>query len=177
MTRTLAERGIDDLLTVGRAEAADQVARDVQDTADREGLGVSVRAVRLGQVAPPVPVAPAFADAAAPGATSGRPITLAEEYRDRAEADARGRVQEIADRATALNDRLAQEARGDADRFTKILAEARKQPAATRQRLYLETMAEILPRLGRKMIVQKGQDLDLSLFTDQEPTTKPPGAP
>ncbi len=168
LTRTLVERGIDDLLTVGRAEAADQVARYVQATADREKLGVSIRAVRLGQVAPPVPVAPAFADAARARSDKRQAITLAEEYRDRARADARGRVREIADRASADHDSLAQEARGEADRFTKILSEARKQPAATRQRLYLETMAEVLPRLGRKMVVQQGQDLDLSVFSDQE---------
>lgn len=168
LTRALVERGIDDLLTVGRAEAADQVARYVQTTADRQGLGVSVRAVRLGQVAPPVPVAPAFADAARARSDKRQLITLAEEYRERAQADTRGRVREIADRASAAHDSLAQEARGDADRFNKILSEARKQPAATRLRLYLDTMAEVFPRLGRKLIVQKGQDLDLSVFSDQE---------
>ena len=74
--------------------------------------------------------------------------------------------------------RLAQEARGEADRFTRILGEALKQPGATRQRLYLETLAEILPRLGRKMVVAQGQDLDLSVFTDQDaPATAPPARP
>ncbi|MGC8643133.1 MAG: FtsH protease activity modulator HflK, partial [Isosphaeraceae bacterium] len=135
----------------------------------------SIRAVRLGQVAPPVPVAPAFADAARAKSDKRQAITLAEEYRDRARADARGRVQEIADRASADHDTLAQEAKGEADRFTKILSEARKQPAAIRQRLYLETMAEVLPRLGRKMVVQQGQDLDLSVFSDQE--ASPEGSP
>jgi modulator of FtsH protease HflK len=174
LTRTLAERGIDDLLTVGRAEAAEQVARHVQTTADRQRLGVSIRAVRLGQLAPPVPVSPAFADAARARSDKRQAITLAEEYRDRTQADARGRIRETADRASAVHDRLVQEARGEADRFTRILAEARKQPGATRQRLYLETMAEILPRLGRKMVVARGQDLDLSVFTDQDsPATTP----
>ncbi|MDR3636709.1 MAG: SPFH domain-containing protein, partial [Isosphaeraceae bacterium] len=54
LTRALAERGIDDVLTVGRAEVADGMLRAVQEQADRQGLGVSVRAVRLGRVAPPV---------------------------------------------------------------------------------------------------------------------------
>ena len=85
-----------------------------------------------------------------------------------AQADTRGRVQEVGDRASAVHDTLTQDARGDADRFTKILAAALKQPAATRQRLYLEMLAEILPRLGRKMVVARDQDVDLSVFTDQD---------
>jgi membrane protease subunit HflK len=175
LTRALAERGIDDLLTVGRTEAAEVVARSLQTIADREGLGVLVRAVRLGQVAPPVPVAPAFADAARARSDKRQAITLAEEYRDRAQADARGRVRELADRAAADHEGLIQEAQGEADRFTKILRETHDHPGATRQRLYLETMAELLPRLGQKMIVARGQDLDLSLFTDREqpPSTSP----
>ncbi len=168
LTQSLVERGIDDLLTVGRAEAAERVARYVQTAADRQGLGVSIRAVRLGQLAPPVAVAPAFADADRARSDKRQAITSAEEYRDRAQADSRGRVQEIADRASAVHASLTQDARGDADRFTKILAAAIKQPAATRQRLYLEMLAEILPRLGRKLVVARDQDLDLSVFTDQD---------
>ena len=128
---------------------------------------VSRSAHPLGQLAPPVPVAPAFADAARARSDKRQAITSAEEYRDRARADTRGRVREIADRASAVHDSLAQQARGEADRFTKILGKALKQPGATRRRLYLETSGGDLPHLGRKMLVAPGQDLDLSVFTDQ----------
>src|SRR5262249_5050490 len=64
LTRALAGRSIDDVLTTGRAEVAERMLRAVQERADLQGLGISIRAVRLGRVAPPVPVAPAFADAA-----------------------------------------------------------------------------------------------------------------
>jgi len=77
----------------------------------------------------------AFADASRARSDKRQAITSAAEYRDRAQADTRGRVQEIADRATAVHDTFAQEARGEADRFTKILGEALKQPGATRRRL------------------------------------------
>ena len=48
LTQSLVERGIDDLLTVGRAEAAERVARYVQTAADLQRLGVSIRAVPPG---------------------------------------------------------------------------------------------------------------------------------
>jgi membrane protease subunit HflK len=173
LTRALAERTIDDVLTIGRAEVADRMLRDVQGRADAEGLGVSVRAIRLGRVAPPVPVAPAFADASRARSDHRQAITRAEEYRDRAEADARSQAREIADRAAGQFDRIVQVARGEADRFTKVLAETRKAPDATRRRLYLEALAELLPRFNRKLVVAPDQQIDLSLIADD--AAKGPG--
>ena len=113
-------------------------------------------------------MAPAFADAARARSDRRQAVTRAEEYRDRARADARGQAREIADRAAGRFDRLVQVARGEADRFTKVLAESRKDPAATRRRLYLEALAELLPRFGRKVVVAPGRDVDLSLIAEEE---------
>jgi membrane protease subunit HflK len=169
LTRALAGRSIDDVLTTGRAEVADRMVRSIQDRADLQGLGISVRAVRLGRVAPPIPVAPAFADAARARSDRRQVVTQAEEYRDRALADARGQAREIADRAAGQFDRRVQSARGEADRFAKVLAESSKDFAGTRRRLYLEALAELFPRFSRKVVVAPGQDLDISLFTEGGP--------
>jgi len=42
---------------------------------------------------------------------------------------------------------------GDAKRFDAIDEEYKKAPAVTRRRIYLETMAQLLPKLGRKLIL------------------------
>lgn len=167
LSRALAARAIDEVLTVGRAEVADGLLREVQEQADRQALGVSIRAVRLGRVAPPVAVAPAFADTARARSDRRQAVTRAEEYRDRALADAKGRAREIADIAAGRYERLVQVARGEADRFRKVLAESRKAPVATRQRLYLAALSELLPRFTRKVVVASGQALDISLFVDE----------
>ena len=178
LTRALARRGVDDVLTTGRAEVAEAIAAAVQAEADRAGLGVSIRAVRLGRVAPPVAVAPAFADADRARSDRRQAVTRAEEYRERAEADARGRAREIADAAAARVDRAGRLARGEADRFAKVLAEASKAPDVTRRRLYLELLADLLPRLGRKVVVGRGEAVDLSVFADDPaPAPKPMGDP
>jgi modulator of FtsH protease HflK len=166
LSRALAARGVDDVLTTSRAEVANAMTRAIQMEADHQNLGVSIRSVRLGRVAPPAPVAPAFADAARARSDRRQAITAAEEYRDRAQANARSLAREIADRATACHDRALQIARGEADRFRKVLAESRKSPDATRRRLYLEALAELLPRFGRKVVVEAGKDVDLSLIAD-----------
>ena len=175
LTRSLARRGVDDVLTTGRAEVAEAMQAAIQTEADAEGLGVSIRAVRLGRVAPPVAVAPAFADADRARSDRRQAVTRAEEYRERAEADARGRAREIADRSAARIDRTTQVARGEADRFSKVLAESSKAPDATRRRLYLALLADLLPKLGRKVVVGRGDNLDLSLFSDEAAPPKPSG--
>jgi len=44
---------------------------------------------------------------------------------------------------------------GDAQRFEAVYEEYRKAPAVTRKRLYLETMRELIPKLGRKVILDE----------------------
>ena len=47
------------------------------------------------------------------------------------------------------------EAEGDVVRFKELLAQYDKAPAITKQRLYLETMNEVLPQLGEKVIIDE----------------------
>jgi modulator of FtsH protease HflK len=167
LASALAGRTIDDVLTSGRAEVAERIRRDVQSGADLRGLGISVRAVRLTQVAPPGPVATAFADASRARGDRRQAVTRAEEYRDRARSDAWGLARETLDGASARHELLVQTARGEADRFAKLAAEVAKAPRAARQRLYLEAVAELWPRLTRKVVVAPGQDVDLSVVGEK----------
>ena len=48
-------------------------------------------------------------------------------------------------------------ARGDARRFLATWQEYKDAKEVTRKRLYLETMAEVLPRAGRKYILDSSQ--------------------
>src|SRR5262249_23604789 len=44
-------------------------------------------------------------------------------------------------------------AEGDAARFNALYEEYRKAPAVTRKRIYLETLAQVLPPIGRKRVL------------------------
>ncbi len=169
LTQSLAGRGIDELLTTGRAEVAEGLTRAIQSRADQDGLGISIVAVRLGRIAPPSAVSPAFADAARARSDRRQAITRAEEYRDRSRSETRAQVREIADLAAGRYDRLVQPALGEAARFRRVFAEASKNPDAFRSRIFLETLAELLPRFRRTVVVSPGQDLDISVFADEPP--------
>ena len=122
----------------GRGRRAD-AGRDSRARPIDQGLGVSIRAVRLGRVAPP--------DAGGAGVRRRRPgqerpppgrHPAPRSIATGPEADARGRPSRSPTAPPPAFDRRVQAARGEADRFTKVLAEARKAPDATRRRLYLE---------------------------------------
>jgi len=101
----------------------------------------------------PTPVQEAFDD-----------VVSANQDRERAQAEARGDAlesveraraegQEIREKSLAYRDAKLVEAKGEAERFVALLAEYERAPQVTRQRLYLETMEEVLPRV-EKVIVE-----------------------
>ncbi|MCH2613675.1 MAG: FtsH protease activity modulator HflK, partial [Opitutales bacterium] len=64
------------------------------------------------------------------------------------------------------------EAEGEVARFNAILEEYLKAPEVTKRRLYLETMQEVIPRLGRKIIIDEEaqQILPLLQLNQDTPT-------
>ncbi|MDP6462229.1 MAG: hypothetical protein QGH59_10655, partial [Gemmatimonadota bacterium] len=62
-------------------------------------------------------------------------------------------------------------AEGDASRFASVLAEYKRSPQVTRDRLYLEAMADVLPRVGKKVVLDESLDgvlplLDINRLTE-----------
>ncbi|MDF9753701.1 hypothetical protein OKW51_000664 [Pseudomonas hunanensis] len=58
--------------------------------------------------------------------------------------------------------------KGEADRFTKLVAEYRKAPEVTRQRLYLDTMQEVYSNSSKVLVTAKdGQNNLLYLPLDK----------
>jgi membrane protease subunit HflK len=79
----------------------------------------------------------------------------AQGYAEKVVPEARGRGQEVQNQARAYREERIQRAHGDTERFVAQLDEYRKAPEVTRQRLYLETLEEVLPRVD-KVITEPG---------------------
>jgi membrane protease subunit HflK len=82
-------------------------------------------------------------------------------------AQARSESQQRTDRARAEHARAVDLARSEAERFVALLYEYRKAPAVAAARIYFETIAEIVPRFRSKLIIDRGQDVDLTIMRDQ----------
>lgn len=164
LSATLADQSIDVVLTTGKSVLADHVRDRLQEQLDGYGFGVEVRSVSLIELAPPPNVAEAFTRAASARSDRERLILESRTYANARIATATSEARESLDRATAERDRGVDLARSQADRFKKLLYEYQKAPELTATRLYLETMAEILPKFRSKVVIDKGQGVDVTIM-------------
>ena len=82
--------------------------------------------------------------------------------------EARGRAQRLREEANGYRDETISRAEGEADRFTKLVTEYRKAPEVTRQRLYIETMQEVLSNTSKVLLTgDQGQNSMLYLPLDK----------
>jgi membrane protease subunit HflK len=87
---------------------------------------------------------------------------------------ARGEAEQKISEAQGYALKRVNEAQGDVARFKALLEQYQKAPDVTRQRLYLETMGEIIPQMGAKIILdeQAKQFLPLMHLQQLQPAAR-----
>jgi membrane protease subunit HflK len=153
MREVIGDRTVDEVLTIGRQEIEDQCLVRLKELADRYGLGVTIMQVQLKDVHPPGPVQASFNAVNQAQQEREQQINLANGEYNKAVPRARGEAARKISEAEGYALRRVNEAQGDAEKFTAVLLEYAKAPEVTRERLYLETMADVLPQLQRKIIL------------------------
>jgi modulator of FtsH protease HflK len=164
LSRALSRRGIDAALRSERAAVAREAADDLSRAAARHRLGVAVLGLSLTDARPPAEVQPDFAAAQSAQSQHDRRLREARTYEARALASARAEALALRERAHAYADRAVTLARGRSERFLALLAEADRSRSLTVRRLYLDALRDLLPRLGRKLVLGPDEPLDLSIL-------------
>ena len=162
LTEKVAALGVDELLTTAKIEVATAVKNRAQDVLDSYGVGMEIVAAHLQEVNPPREVADAFRDVASAREDKSRIIQEANGYANRVVPMARGEGQRLITAAEGYRTEKAKTAEGEAHRFRATVVEYWKNPAAARQRLYLEVMEEVLSKV-RKYVVDAGSGQKLNL--------------
>jgi len=160
LARETAHRGVDALLTTEKVQVQEAARAHAQELLDGYRAGVQLTSVNIEVIQPPAEVAEAFRDVSGARADAERIVNEAQGYANDELPKARGQAQQLVEGAEAYRVRKVNEARGDAERFSKLVEEYRKAEEVTSQRLYVEAMEEILPRV-KKLIA--GKDLDLGI--------------
>jgi len=155
MRTIIGDRSVDEVLTAGRQEAEDESVQMLQDLCRQYGLGIDVKLIALQDVNPPDPVKPSFNEVNQAEQERETLINQAKADLNReipkAEGEAKARIQAAEGYAI---DRVNR-AEGDATRFVAVWNAYRKAPDVTRRRLYLETMSQVLPQVGRTIIIDE----------------------
>lgn len=128
-----------------------EVEEIIQIVLSEYRAGIEIRAVNMHESDPPQEVLDAFRDVEAAQQDRERARNEAEAYTNQIVPRAQGEADRIIQDAEAYRERTIAEADGEAQRFVAILEEYENAPTLTRQRLYYETMQEVLG--GTDMII------------------------
>ena len=155
MREVVGDRTIDEVLTIGRQEIESETLLRLQALVKRYGLGLTVMQVQLQNVHPPKAVQASFSEVNQAQQEKQQAINLANGEYNKVVPRASGEAKRKVQAAEGYASKRVNEAQGDAGRFNATLAEYVKATEVTRQRLYLETMQEVLPQLSRKIILDE----------------------
>ncbi len=146
MREVVGSSQIDSILTESRTPIQIAVKELMQKTLDEYKAGIQISNVQMQKVDPPAQVIEAFRDVQAARADQERVQNEAQAYANKIVPEARGSAARVSEKAQGYRDKTIAEANGQAQRFTKIYEEYAKSPDVIRQRLYLETMEEVLSK-------------------------------
>ncbi len=147
---------LDFIITEGRAEVAAQTQDLLQGTLDDYGTGITIFEVNLQNANFPSDVESAVQDAIQAREDRERYILEAETYRNEVLPGARGQAARQMQNAEAYRARAVATAEGESDRFVQLLREYERAPDVTRERLYLETLEEILANSNKVLVDTEG---------------------
>jgi len=152
--QVIGDRLIDEATTTGKAEIQTEVKGIIQRIADLYGLGAWIQTVNIQDALPPKQVADAFQDVATSIQDKDRFKQEAEAYRNQKIPEAEGEAEKVLRAAEGTRAARVANATGEAERFLKLAREYDKAKEVTRERLLLEALERILPRI-EKVIVDR----------------------
>ena len=168
LRHVVGSTAMDQVLTEGREVLAVEVKERLQRFVDTYRTGITVTQVNVQNAQAPREVQESFDDVIRAREDEQREKNQAETYANGVIPEARGQAQRLREEAYGYRDSIISRAEGEADRFTKLVAEYRKAPEVTRQRLYLETMQEVLSNTSKVLLTgDKGQNSMLYLPLDK----------
>jgi membrane protease subunit HflK len=175
MRQVVGDHSVDEVLTIGREAIALLAKEELQRLCNMYGIGIEVQQLVLQDVNPPDPVKPAFNEVNQAIQEKERAINDAWADYNKAVPRARGEAEQAVRAAEGYAVERVNNAQGDAHRFEAFHEEYRKAPAVTRRRIYLETMGTLIPKAGRKLVLDENARgiLPLLQLEGAKPEVKP----
>ena len=151
----VGKSSMDFVLYEGREEIAARAQKLMQDILDSYKTGVLISKVTMQNAQPPEQVQAAFDDAVKAKQDQERAKNEGQAYYNDVVPKARGTASRLIEEANGYRQRVVANAEGEASRFRQILVEYNRAPAVTRERMYLETIQQIMSNTTKVMIDAK----------------------
>jgi membrane protease subunit HflK len=147
---------MDFVLGEGRQTITDRTRELVQGTLEAYGTGIEITSVNLQDANFPSPVQPAVQDAIKAREDKERLELEAQAYANDVIPRARGQAARRIEAAQAYRAEVIASAEGQSARFTALLTEYARAPGVTRERLFLETMEQVLGNTSKVLVSAEG---------------------
>src|SRR5258706_8058263 len=147
---------MDSILYETREAIAIRARQLMQSIHDRYGTGLAVQAVTIQAAQPPQQVQAAFDDAVKAGQDREKQKNEGQAYANDVIPRAPGNASRLQQESEGYKQRVIASAEGDASRFKQVLAEYSKAPAVTRERIYLETIQQVLSSTNKIVMDYRG---------------------
>lgn len=157
MRQVVGDRSVDEVIILTRREVAEKAHQKMQQVLDAYEAGIDIVTVELKDVNPPDPVKPAFNEVNEAKQEKERMVNQAWADYNKAVPKAKGEAEKTIRQAEGYALNRINRAKGDADKFLAVWREYNRAQDVTRRRLYLETLREVLPKIGRKYVVDSEQ--------------------
>jgi len=154
MREVIARSNIQPILTEGRSIIETDTQDIIQQILDEYNSGIQITQVQTQKADPPDQVIDAFRDVQAARADMERSKNEAEAYANDVIPRARGEAAKILQAAEAYKKEVVAKAEGEASRFISIYNEYAKAKKVTQERMFLETMEQVLGDIN-KIIIDK----------------------
>ena len=164
--QVVGDNTMDHVLTTGREQVALEVKSASQALLNEYNTGLMITAVTMQDAQPPVQLKAAFDDVVKAREDEQRYINEARAYANDIVPKARGASQRLIAEAEAYKSEVVSKSEGEAYRFTQILTEYTKAPGVTKERLYRETLEDVLSDTN-KVIVDSNSNSLMYLPIDQ----------
>jgi len=143
---------MDNAITTGRDQIAQDTMIRLQDYMDLYGTGVTIRQVNIEQSLPPQQVRDAFDDVIKAREDNQSFQNQARAYANQVVPESRGQARRQIEEAKAYKERVIAQAEGEARRFEQLLVEYQKAPEVTRERLYIDALQQVMSSVSKVMI-------------------------
>lgn len=152
---TLSAYSVDSALTTGKAEIQSNIKQMIINKLETEDLGISLADASLQDAEPPTKeIQNAFKAVETAKQNKESAINEANQYRNEQIPAAEAEADKILQEAEAEKTSRINEAKGQAQRFNQEYEEYQKYPLITKQRMFYETMEELLPKM--KVVIDDG---------------------
>ncbi len=164
MREVVGDRTVNEIITVGRQEIETTVLQRLQEVVTQYETGIKIDQVILQDVNPPEEVKGSFNEVNEAEQEKEKLINQAKSEYNKVVPRAKGQAQQQIEEAVGYGLERVNNAKGEANRFSALYKEYAKAREVTRQRMYLETMEDILSKVGKKVITDDKASGILPLF-------------